>query len=162
MADGQPDRLDRRPSWDAYFMAICRVVATRSTCLRRHVGAVLVSDRRILATGYNGAPKGMAHCAELGGCYRERMGIPSGERQELCRGLHAEQNAIIQAAIHGVKLENVTLYCTTFPCVTCAKMLINADVRRIVYEEDYPDELSRQMLGEAGVEVVQWQGEEEE
>lgn len=143
-------------------MQICRVVAKRSTCLRRHVGAVLVSGRRILTTGYNGAPKGMKHCAELGGCYRQRMNIPSGERQELCRGLHAEQNAIIQAAIHGIKLENVTLYCTTMPCVTCAKMLINADVRRIVYEEDYPDELSRQMLDEAGVELVKWRGEEEE
>ncbi len=158
--DGQP--LDQRPSWDAYFMEICRVVAKRSTCLRRHVGAILVSNRRILATGYNGAPKGMAHCAELGGCYRQRMGIPSGERQELCRGLHAEQNAIIQAAVHGVKLENVTLYCTTMPCVTCAKMLINADVHRIVYEEEYPDELSHQMLGEAGVELVHWSGDEQE
>jgi dCMP deaminase len=148
--------LDRRPSWDEYFMEICHVVATRSTCLRRQVGAMLVSDRRILSTGYNGAPKGMKHCADLGGCYREQMKVPSGERQELCRALHAEQNAIIQAAVHGVKLENVTAYCTTMPCVTCAKMLINADVKRIVYEADYPDELSRQMLSEAGVELVRW------
>ncbi len=162
------DRRDRtesdgRPSWDEYFMQICHVVATRSTCLRRHVGAVLVSNRRILATGYNGAPKGLAHCAELGGCYREKMGIPSGERQELCRGLHAEQNAIIQAAIHGVKLENVTAYCTERPCVTCAKMLINADVKRIVYERDYPDELAVELLREAGVELVRWpEGAEEQ
>ncbi|MCD6361481.1 MAG: cytidine/deoxycytidylate deaminase family protein [Armatimonadetes bacterium] len=143
-------------------MQICRVVATRSTCLRRHVGAVLVSDRRILATGYNGAPKGLAHCAELGGCYREKLGVPSGERQELCRALHAEQNAIIQAAVHGVKLENVTAYCTVQPCVTCAKMLINANVRRIVYEKPYPDELSLQMLEEAGVELVQFRPDESE
>ncbi|MGC9317791.1 MAG: deoxycytidylate deaminase [Armatimonadota bacterium] len=156
MGQDESGPVDRRPSWDEYFIQICRVVATRSTCLRRRVGAVLVSNRRILATGYNGAPKGMKHCAELGGCYRERMGIPSGERQELCRGLHAEQNAIIQAAIHGVKLENVTAYCTTMPCVTCAKMLINADVRRIVYEVDYPDTLSREMLHEAGVKLEKW------
>ncbi|MBD3292853.1 MAG: cytidine deaminase [Armatimonadia bacterium] len=156
MSDNIASGLDQRPSWDEYFMQVCRVVATRSTCLRRQVGAILVSDRRILSTGYNGAPKGMEHCAELGGCYREQMNVPSGERQELCRALHAEQNAIIQAAVHGVKLENVTAYCTTMPCVTCAKMLINADVRRIVYEADYPDELSRQMLSEAGVELVHW------
>ena len=153
---------DGRPSWDDYFMEICHVVAKRSTCLRRHVGAVLVSNRRILATGYNGAPKGLPHCAELGGCYREKMGIPSGERQELCRGLHAEQNAIIQAAIHGVKLEHVTAYCTIQPCVTCAKMLINADVRRIVYEGDYPDEMALGMLQEAGVELARWPAGEEE
>ncbi len=158
MSENTEEKLDNRPAWDEYFMQICRVVATRSTCLRRHVGAVLVSGRRILSTGYNGAPKSMAHCAELGGCYREQMRVPSGERQELCRALHAEQNAIIQAAIHGVKLENVTLYCTTMPCVTCAKMLINADVHRIVYEDEYPDELSRQMLKEAGVELVHWTG----
>ncbi len=156
MDDARTGMIDGRPSWDEYFMEICHVVARRSTCLRRHVGAVLVSDRRILATGYNGAPKGMAHCAELGGCYREQLGVPSGERQELCRGLHAEQNAIIQAAVHGVELRDVTAYCTTFPCVTCAKMLINANVKRIVYEIDYPDELSRQMLTEAGVELTHW------
>lgn len=156
MSDSREAELDQRPSWDEYFMQICRVVATRSTCLRRQVGAILVSERRILTTGYNGAPRGLKHCAELGGCYREQMNVPSGERQELCRALHAEQNAIIQAAVHGVKLENVTAYCTTMPCVTCAKMLINADVRRIVYEADYPDELSRQMLVEAGVEMVRW------
>ena len=156
MSEMPEAKLDQRPSWDEYFMQICRVVATRSTCLRRQVGAILVSDRRILSTGYNGAPKDLKHCAELGGCYREQMKVPSGERQELCRALHAEQNAIIQAAVHGVKLENVTAYCTTMPCVTCAKMLINADVKRIVYEADYPDELSRQMLAEAGVELVRW------
>ena len=156
MSQSSEAELDQRPSWDEYFIQICRVVATRSTCLRRQVGAILVSERRILSTGYNGAPKDLKHCAELGGCYREQMNVPSGERQELCRALHAEQNAIIQAAVHGVKLENVTAYCTTMPCVTCAKMLINADVQRIVYEADYPDELSRKMLGEAGVTLVRW------
>ena len=156
MPDDIGATLDQRPSWDEYFMQICRVVATRSTCLRRQVGAILVSERRILATGYNGAPKGLKHCAELGGCYREQLGVPSGERQELCRALHAEQNAIIQAAVHGVKLENVTAYCTTMPCVTCAKMLINANVKRIVYEADYPDALSRQLLTEAEVELERW------
>jgi len=136
-------------------MKLCRVVAERSTCLRRQVGALLVSDRRILATGYNGAPKGLPHCAEVG-CIRTRLEIPSGERQELCRGVHAEQNAIIQAAVHGVALQDVTLYCTIQPCITCAKMLINANVTRIVYEGDYPDELATEMLEAAGVELVKW------
>jgi len=145
----------QRPDWDTYFMKLCRVVAERSTCLRRQVGALLVSDRRILATGYNGAPKGLPHCAEVG-CLRTRLEIPSGERQELCRGVHAEQNAIIQAAVHGVALQDVTLYCTIQPCITCAKMLINANVTRIVYEGDYPDELATEMLEAAGVELVKW------
>ncbi|MGB9876628.1 MAG: deoxycytidylate deaminase [bacterium] len=142
-----------RPPWDEYFMQIARVVATRSTCLRRQVGAVLVKEKRILTTGYNGAPRGLPHCLEVG-CLREQLGIPSGERQELCRGLHAEQNAIIQAAYYGVSIEGATLYCTHQPCITCAKMLINAGIRRIVYEEPYPDELAEQMLREAGVEMV--------
>ncbi|MFQ5809886.1 MAG: cytidine/deoxycytidylate deaminase family protein [Armatimonadota bacterium] len=143
-----------RPSWDAYFMQIARVVASRSTCLRRSVGAILVSDRHILATGYNGPPSGAPHCSELGGCYRERLGIPSGERMELSRCLHAEQNAIIQAAIHGVKLEPpIICYTTTQPCITCAKMLMNAGVRRIVFAGHYPDELAVEMLSEAGIEL---------
>ncbi len=151
------DVLPPRPPWDDYFMAICHVVATRSTCLRRHVGAVLVKDRRILSTGYNGPPQGLAHCDELGGCYREQHQIPSGQRIELCRALHAEQNAIIQAAVHGVSLdESIVCYCTNQPCVTCAKMLINANVVRIVYERQYPDPLSVQMLTEAGVELCPW------
>jgi dCMP deaminase len=151
------NEVNSRPTWDAYFMEICHVVAKRSTCLRRKVGALLVADRRILTTGYNGPPKGMAHCSELGGCCRERLGVASGQRQELCRALHAEQNAIIQAAVHGVKLEGVTSYITIQPCVTCAKMLVNADVRRIVYAGSYPDGLALEMLREAGVEVVQWE-----
>ena len=145
-----------RPTWDDYFMQIAGLVAQRSTCLRRQVGALLVQNRRILATGYNGAPQGLPHCAELGGCLREQMGIPPGERQELCRALHAEQNAIIQAAVHGVELAEVTCYSTTQPCVTCAKMLINANVRRIVFEGDYPDTLALDVLEQAGVELVKW------
>jgi len=151
---------DQRPDWDTYFMKICHVVAERSTCLRRQVGALLVSDRRILATGYNGAPKGLRHCAEVG-CLRTRLGIPSGERQELCRGVHAEQNAIIQAAVYGIALQEVTLYCTIQPCITCAKMLINANVKRIVYEGTYPDELAVQFLEEAGVKLVRWPPDQE-
>ncbi len=152
-----------RPSWDEYFMQICRVVATRSTCLRRQVGAILVRDRHILATGYNGAPQGMAHCTELGGCLREKLGIPSGERLELSRAVHAEQNAIIQAAVHGVSLKgDITCYSTIQPCVTCAKMLINANVKRIVFAGDYPDGLAREMLEEAAVELVQWQDDKEQ
>ncbi len=157
MANDQvPEVKDTRPSWDDYFMEIAYVVAKRSTCLRRKVGAVLVSGRRILATGYNGPPQGLKHCDELGGCYRAKLGIPSGQRQEICRAVHAEQNAIIQAAVHGVALHNVTLYSTTQPCVTCAKMLINANVRRIVYAGDYPDPFALEMLQEAGVELVRW------
>ncbi|OPZ90425.1 MAG: tRNA-specific adenosine deaminase [candidate division TA06 bacterium ADurb.Bin417] len=143
-----------RPGWDQYFMEIARLVATRSTCLRRDVGAVLVRDKRLLATGYNGAPSGLAHCLAIG-CLREKLGIPSGERQELCRGLHAEQNAIIQAALHGIPVVGATAYVTCQPCVTCAKMLINCHVKRIVIAGDYPDEFARRMLEEAGVEVVQ-------
>ncbi|MBC7327604.1 cytidine/deoxycytidylate deaminase family protein [bacterium] len=145
--------IKERPPWDEYFMQIARVVATRSTCLRRQVGAILVKDKRILATGYNGAPRGLPHCLEVG-CLREQMGIPSGERQELCRGLHAEQNAIIQAAYYGVSIAGSTLYCTHQPCITCAKMLINAGVQKIIYEQPYPDELAEQMLKEAGVELI--------
>lgn len=147
-----------RPPWDDYFMEIAHVVAKRSTCLSRQVGCVLVRDRRILATGYNGPPKGMAHCEELGGCLRAQMGIPRGQRQEVCRALHAEQNAIIQAAVHGVSLQGeVISYTLTQPCVTCAKMLVNASIRRIVYRDPYPDELAQSILAEAGVELVHWQ-----
>ena len=139
-----------RPSWHEYFLQLARQAATRSTCLRRQVGAVLVRDKRLLATGYNGAPRNTAHCLDVG-CLREQMGIPSGERQELCRAIHAEQNAIIQAAVHGVAIEGATLYTTLQPCVLCAKMLINCGVTEIHYLEGYPDELSAAMLEEAGV-----------
>ncbi len=142
-----------RPPWDRYFIEIAKLVASRSTCLRRKVGAVVVKDRRILATGYNGPPSGITHCSEVG-CLRERLGVPSGERHELCRGLHAEQNAIIQAALHGVSLKGAEIYCTTFPCIICSKMLINAGIQKIYYVEGYPDKLSEDMLGEAGIELV--------
>ncbi len=143
-----------RPDWDQYFMEITCVVAKRSTCLRRQVGAILVKDKHILTTGYNGAPKGLAHCAKTG-CLRQQLGIPSGERHELCRALHAEQNAIIQAANLGIAIEGSTLYCTTAPCSLCAKMLINAGVKRVVFEGNYPDERAMDFFREAGVAVEQ-------
>ena len=141
-----------RPSWDEYFMEITKLVATRSTCLRRKVGAIFVRDKRILATGYNGAPKGLKHCEEIG-CLRERLKIPSGERHELCRGVHAEQNAIVQAATSGVNLEGATLYSTTYPCILCSKLIINARVKKVIYLEGYPDQLATEMLDEAGIVV---------
>mgnify|MGYP000316807753 CR=1 FL=1 len=146
--------MTARPSWDQYFMDIVKLVSMRSTCLRRRVGAVLVRDRRILATGYNGAPSGISHCADRG-CLRDQMNIPSGERHELCRGLHAEQNAIIQAALHGVGIKGASLYCTNHPCIICSKMIINAGITAIVYEKGYQDDLSRDLLEEAGIEVRQ-------
>jgi len=145
-----------RPTWDEYFMEIARQVATRSTCLRRHVGAIIVRDKRILSTGYNGPPKGLRHCDEVG-CLREQLGIPSGQRQEICRGLHAEQNAIIQAALHGVSVEDGTVYVTHQPCITCAKMIINSGIVRAVSASTYPDELSRGMLDEANVALEVWE-----
>jgi dCMP deaminase len=141
-----------RPTWEEYFMDITHLVAKRSTCLRRQVGAVLVRDKKILATGYNGAPSGLEHCLEIG-CLREKLGIPSGERHELCRGLHAEQNAIIQAAYHGVKIRGATLYCTNHPCIICSKMIINAGIQKIIFEQGYADALARQMLKESKVRV---------
>lgn len=144
-----------RPSWDEYFMGIARLVSTRSTCLRREVGAVIVRDRRILTTGYNGPPRGIAHC-DVVGCLREQLGVPSGQRLDICRALHAEQNAIIQAALHGVSTEGAMIYVTHQPCFTCAKMIINAGIVRVVYGEGYPDELARQVLEEARVELEMW------
>jgi dCMP deaminase len=144
-----------RPSWDEYFKQLTEVVATRSTCLRRSVGALIVRDKRILATGYNGAPSGLPHCLEVG-CLRDQLGVPSGERQELCRGLHAEQNAIIQASLHGVSIKGGTIYVTLAPCVTCAKMIINAGIERVVYRDSYADQLAMQMMGEAGVTLDRW------
>jgi len=142
-----------RPDWDTYFMDMAKLAARRSSCLRRAVGAVLVKDRRLLATGYNGVPSGVTHC-EVTGCLRERLNVPSGERHELCRGLHAEQNAIIQAAFHGVSIRDAVLYCTNLPCIICAKMLINAGVRRVVYLEGYADALTGEMFAEVGMEIV--------
>jgi len=134
-------------------MDMAKLAARRSSCLRRAVGAVLVKDRRLLATGYNGVPSGVTHC-EVTGCLRERLNVPSGERHELCRGLHAEQNAIIQAAFHGVSIRDAVLYCTNLPCIICAKMLINAGVRRVVYLEGYADALTGEMFAEVGMEIV--------
>ena len=139
-----------RPSWDEYFMSITDQVAERATCKRRKIGAVLVKDKRILATGYNGVPAGLAHCDEVG-CLREQRGIPSGTQHELCRGIHAEQNAVIQAAKSGTAIDGATVYCTHQPCVLCAKILINAGVKDIVYRAPYPDELATEMLAEAGI-----------
>ena len=140
-------------------MDITRLVARRSTCLRRQVGALMVKDKYVLATGYNGTPKGITHCSETG-CLRDQLKVPSGQRHELCRGLHAEQNAIIQAASHGVNISNSTLYCTNSPCIICTKMLINAGISKVVYLEGYPDELSMDMLEEAGIEVSVFAGNE--
>lgn len=141
-----------RPSWDDYFFQIAQQVATRSTCLRRRVGAVLVKDKRILSTGYNGAPRGISHCVEVG-CLREQLKIPSGERHELCRALHAEQNAIVQAALHGVKIEGASLYSTHQPCSLCAKMIINAGIVEVYFDEGYPDELAATFFAEAGIKL---------
>lgn len=144
----------RRPNWDEYFMGMAELTAERSTCLRRHVGAVIVKDKHIVATGYNGAPRGLSHCGDLGGCLREKLGVPSGERHELCRALHAEQNAIIQAATLGISIEGASIYITHQPCVICAKMIINAGIDKIVVKEGYPDELSMELLEEAGKRVI--------
>jgi len=143
-----------RPSWDEYFMKIAEEVSMRSTCLRRQVGAVTVKDKRILATGYNGAPSGLKHCLEVD-CIRELQNIPSGEKHELCRGLHAEQNAIIQAALHGIKIGGASLYTTHKPCILCTKMLINAGLKEIIYRDGYPDSMADEMLKEAGIKTRQ-------
>ncbi|NCO60525.1 MAG: cytidine deaminase [Deltaproteobacteria bacterium CG_4_8_14_3_um_filter_51_11] len=145
-----------RPDWHQYFLSITSMVAMRSTCLRRHVGAIIVKDKRILATGYNGAPAGLRHCEEVG-CVRDNISVPSGMRHELCRGLHAEQNAIIQAAYHGISIAGATLYCTNKPCVICSKMLINAGIRTIYYQDGYSDDLADQILEEAGIQLVRLQ-----
>lgn len=141
-----------RPDNDTYFMRMAELVATRSTCLRRKVGAVIVKEKRVLTTGYNGAPRGLKHCAELG-CIRERNNIESGMRHELCRGVHAEQNAVIQAAYFGVSIKDATIYTTAFPCVLCAKILVNAGITEVVYRDDYVDDLSKSILEESKVIV---------
>jgi dCMP deaminase len=151
---------NNRPSWETYFMDITALVAKRTTCIRRAVGAVIVKDKRILSTGYNGAPSGVPHCTEVG-CLREKLNVESGMRHELCRGIHAEQNAIIQAAYHGVSVKGASLYCTTQPCSICAKMIINAGITTIYYRASYSDELARDMLAEAGIAMIQISGSEE-
>jgi len=147
-----------RPAWDDYFMKITQDVSLRATCVKRTVGAIIVKDNRILSTGYNGAPKGFDHCTEQT-CIRKQMNLPSGQRHELCRGLHAEQNAIIQAAWHGVKIAGGTMYCNYQPCVICAKMMINAGIIKLVYAGGYPDELAEQMLKQSKLVVVNYKGE---
>jgi len=142
-----------RPTWDQYFMSIAQQVSTRSTCLRRQVGCIIVLEKRIVATGYNGAPSGLPHCDEVG-CMREEQGVASGERHELCRGLHAEQNAIVQAALHGTAVRGGTVYCTHQPCVLCMKMLINAGIVRVCFLEGYADRLAEDMAREAGIGLV--------
>ena len=149
-----PPDQDQRPSWGVYFMEITKLVARRATCRRRAVGAIIVQDRRILTTGYNGAPSGVRHCLDIG-CLREQLNVPSGEKHELCRGIHAEQNAIIQAALHGVSIRGATLYCTNLPCSICAKMIINAGITTIYYESGYADDMSEEMLNEARIKLFQ-------
>jgi len=146
------DKELKRPSWDEYFVKITSLVGERATCIKRQVGAIIVKDNRILATGYNGAPKGLSHCSELG-CLRKEMNVPSGQRHELCRGLHAEQNAIIQAALYGVSLKGATLYCTNLPCSICAKMIINAGIKKVVSMQGYPDKISTGFFKESKVKL---------
>ncbi len=145
--------MTERPTWDEYFMKIATLVAERSTCRRHHVGAVIVRDKRILTTGYNGAAAGLKDCLELG-CLREKNNIPSGERHEICRAIHAEQNAIIQAGLHGINIGAATIYCTHPPCILCAKMLANAKIKRFVSCGQYNDEGAKKLLKEAGMEFI--------
>ncbi len=148
-----PQAQYTRPSWHEYFMGITRLVAQRATCIRRRVGAILVKDKRILCSGYNGAPTGIAHCRETG-CLREQLKVPSGEKHELCRGVHAEQNAIIQAACHGIPVNGAVLYCTNLPCAICAKMIINAGIKSVYYQDGYDDPMTTRMFDDAGVELI--------
>ncbi len=145
-------KKEKRPNWHKYFLEMSFLVSQRSTCLRRKVGAVLVKNNQIISTGYNGAPKGVPHCAEVG-CLRERLQVPSGERHELCRGVHAEQNAIIQAAVNGTSIKDSVLFCTHHPCSICAKIIINSEIRQIIIANDYPDKLAKEMLKDADLEI---------
>ncbi|MBN2483398.1 MAG: cytidine/deoxycytidylate deaminase family protein [Candidatus Omnitrophica bacterium] len=149
----------KRPDWEQYFMKAADLVSERSTCLRRQVGAVLVKDKRILATGYNGAPSGVSHC-EVSGCLRQKLKVPSGQRHELCRGLHAEQNVLLQAALHGVSVKGSVLYVTCVPCSICAKMIINAGIKEVFYKDSYPDEMAESFLKEAKVKLKKYKGKE--
>ena len=148
-------KIKKRPLWDDYFMELAKLVATRSTCLRHAVGAILVRDKRILATGYNGAPRGLAHCLEIG-CLRDKLKIPSGTRAEICRAIHAEQNALIQCAVYGVRSEGSMIYTTHEPCSVCCKLLISAGVKRIVFDVPYPDKFAQSLLKEAKIKVEKW------
>lgn len=139
-----------RPDWDTYFFNILKVVATRSSCLRRQVAAIAVKDKRILATGYNGAPTGIRHCVERGGCMRERLNIPSGEQQEKCLAIHAEENLIVQAAIYGISLKGCEIYCTHQPCIMCARKIISIQPKGIYYMNHYPDQEAFDLFNEVG------------
>ena len=150
---------NRRPSLDEYFMRMAHLAALRSTCLRRKVGAVIVKDKRVLSTGYNGAPRGLAHCKDVG-CLREKLNVPTGERHELCRGVHAEQNAIIQAADFGTSINGGTIYTTNQPCVVCSKLLINANIIEIVYDDEYIDALSKDILSQSTIKTRHFSLEE--
>jgi len=145
-------KTHKRPSWDEYFLEVARLVSKRATCIRRKVGAVLVKDKRILATGYNGAPSGISHCLDIG-CLRQKLKIASGQRHELCRGLHAEQNALIQASLYGVSVKESTLYATNQPCIICAKMLINAGIKEVVIVDGYPDKMAMDLFKEAKIQI---------
>ncbi len=145
--------MNNRPSWQKYFIDMAYLVSTRSTCLRRKVGAVIVKNNQVISTGYNGAPKSVPHCS-VTGCLRQQMNVPSGQRHELCRGVHAEQNAIVQAAVNGTSIQNAELYCTTQPCIICAKMIINSEIKRVFVAESYNDEMSLEMLTQANVELI--------
>ncbi|MCX6778312.1 MAG: dCMP deaminase family protein [Candidatus Micrarchaeota archaeon] len=153
MGDPFRRKVHPRLSWDEYFLKIAMLVAERSTCRRHHIGAVIVRDRQILTTGYNGAAAGVKDCLELG-CLRDELDIPSGERHEICRAIHAEQNAIIQAGLHGISIEGATIYCTHSPCILCAKMLVNARVKKFMTYGDYPDKAALELFKEAGVEFA--------
>ena len=144
-----------RPDNDEYFMEMAFLVSKRSTCLRRRVGAVIVREKHVISTGYNGSPRGTKHCEELG-CIRQQMNIPSGTRHELCRGVHAEQNAITQAAYFGTSVANATIYTTTFPCSMCAKILINAGITEVVYADGYVDDLSKKLFAETNIKVREY------
>lgn len=150
-----------RISWNEYFFQITHLVAERSTCIRRKVGAVIVKENRILSSGYNGAVKGLVHCREVG-CIREKQKIPSGERHELCRGVHAEQNAIIQAASFGVSVKDSVIYCTNMPCSICIKMIINAGIYEIRYDQFYNDRLSQELIEQAGITIKRRENEEKD
>jgi dCMP deaminase len=145
-----------RPTWDTYFMDMAKLVATRSTCLRRQVGCVIVKHKRVLATGYNGAPDKIKHCIEMGGCFREQHDIPSGHRQELCAAVHAEENAIAQAAKFGIKICGSDLYITNLPCITCAKLIIQCGITSVIYDQEYPDIATTQLFKEAGIVLINY------
>ena len=151
--------MSKMSKWDIRFMELTETVAKWSSCFKqnRHVGAVIVKDNRVMATGYNGAPAGIKSCEEKGECLRRKLNIPSGTKHELCFAVHAEQNAVIQAAKYGININGATLYCTHQPCVICAKIIINAGIKRVVYKEGYPDEFSMQLFEEAGVVVEKFE-----